>query len=111
MRFINGTALIQNIHNCFPPSGTFNDDREGGLRLTGREANSSAGAVEIFFKGRWNRICSVLFKQTAADVACRQLGYSGAIGFYDDGRYVCMVCHRFNWMQLIRVCDDVLRIT
>jgi deleted-in-malignant-brain-tumors protein 1 len=66
---------------------TFNDDREGGLRLTGREANSSAGAVEIFFKGRWNRICSILFKQTAADVACRQLGYSGAIGFYDDGRY------------------------
>ena len=69
-----------------PPSGTSNDDREGGLRLTGRGASSSAGAVEIFLNGKWNRICSVLFKQTAADVACRQLGYSGAIGFFIDGR-------------------------
>ena len=50
--------------------------------------NSSAGVVEIFLNGQWNRICSILFKQTYADVACRQLGYSGAIGFYGDGRYV-----------------------
>ena len=55
--------------------------------------NSSAGNLEIFLNGQWNRICSYLFHQTAADVACRQLGYSGAIGFYDDGRYVCVrVC-------------------
>ena len=75
---------IQLSDSC--PSGTSDDGREGGLRLVG--GNSSAGVLEIFLNGQWNRICSILFKQTAADVACRQLGYSGAIGFYGDGRYM-----------------------
>ena len=66
--------------------GTDNDHREGGLRLVG--GTSSAGAVELFLNGKWNRICSVNFKLTHAHVACRQLGFSGATGFYNDGRYV-----------------------
>ena len=70
------------------PPGTDNDHREGGLRLVG--GNSSAGTVELFLNRKWNRICSYIFELTDAHVACRQLGFSGATGFYNDGR--CVVC-------------------
>jgi len=53
----------------------------GDLRLA-RGSNSSStyssGRLEIFLYEQWGTVCDDSFGITEADVACRQLGYSGA---------------------------------
>nr|WNS50029.1 deleted in malignant brain tumors 1 protein-like protein 1 [Halisarca dujardinii] len=63
-----------------------NDEREGGLRLV-NSPDTNSGLVEMFVEGHWNRLCSNLFSETAADVACRQLGFTGSIEVIKDGRF------------------------
>ena len=41
----------------------------------------SSGRLEIFVNGEWGTICDDYFDLTDASVACKQLGYSGAIRF------------------------------
>ena len=52
---------------------------EGGLRLVDRiDVNSYAtGSLQVFLNGAWGAVCSNEFNRIAADVACRQLGFSG----------------------------------
>ena len=52
---------------------------------TGRTSNLSAGRLEIFINGQWGTVCDDLFGITDADVACRQLGYSEAVGYDSAG--------------------------
>lgn len=54
----------------------------GDLRLVQGDATSesfSAGRLEIFIDSVWGSICADSFGMTAANVACRQLGYQGAL--------------------------------
>jgi len=56
--------------------------RNGDLRIArGSLTNSSftSGRLEIFINGEWGTVCIDEFSFTDATVACRQLGYSGAI--------------------------------
>lgn len=51
----------------------------GGLRLVDRiDVNGYAtGSLQVFLNGAWGAVCSNEFNRIAADVACRQLGFSG----------------------------------
>lgn len=57
----------------------------GALRLvqgsTVVTPNVSEGRLEIFYDGHWGTVCSNNFDQTAADLACQQLGFIEAFNF------------------------------
>lgn len=44
-----------------------------------RNASFTAGRLEIYMNSTWGSICADNFDMVDADVACRQLGYSGAL--------------------------------
>jgi len=52
----------------------------GDLRLVRRSFSDGSyisGRLEIFIRGRWGTVCSDSFGFADADVACRQLGFTG----------------------------------
>ena len=49
------------------------------MRGTVADDTLSSGRLEIFINGEWGTICNDLFDQIDATVACKQLGFSGAI--------------------------------
>jgi hypothetical protein len=54
----------------------------GDLRLLQGDRSSpsfSAGRLEIFINATWGSVCADNFNKTDADVACKQLGYEGAV--------------------------------
>ena len=42
-------------------------------------SQSGSGRVEILFNDQWGAICDVFWGLADAEVACRDLGYSGAL--------------------------------
>ena len=61
-------------------------ENTGDLRTAGVGYTKSAGRLEIFMavsssSGSWGTVSFVNFTKEAADVACHQLGYSGAVMF------------------------------
>ena len=54
----------------------------GDLRLVRgsvADGSFSSGRLEIYINGQWGTICDDYFDQTDASVACKQLGFSGAV--------------------------------
>ena len=51
------------------------------VRGTVSDQKFSSGRLEIFINGEWGTICDDHFDLTDANVACKQLGYSGAIRY------------------------------
>ena len=52
---------------------------DGDLRLVNSfSTNMQAGRLEILLWGEWGTVCDDGFGLTEANVACRQLGFSGA---------------------------------
>ena len=58
---------------------------QGGIRLMGG-ANSTTGRVEICNMNIWGTVCSNSWGTSDANVACRQLGFSGVGMFYCSSR-------------------------
>ena len=53
---------------------------DGNLRLVGDlspQNLSSSGRLEIYLQGEWGTVCTDRFGKEEADVACRQLGFTG----------------------------------
>ena len=63
----------------------------GELRLVNRNGQTSssftitAGRLEVYYSGQWGTVCDDNFDQTEADIACRQLGFSGALYYTNVG--------------------------
>jgi len=53
------------------------------IRLIGTQGSTSAtsGRLEILYDGRWGTVCDDGFGQSAAQVACRQLGCRSVVSF------------------------------
>lgn len=58
------------------PSGTV-----CGAPATPSEARMTNGFLEVYYMSEWRSVCDDGFDQQDADVACRQMGYSGAETF------------------------------
>lgn len=52
---------------------------DGHLRLA--DGGSNYGRVEIAIDGYWGTVCSNNFTKAAADVACRELGFTESVQF------------------------------
>ncbi|XP_013413097.1 scavenger receptor cysteine-rich domain-containing group B protein-like [Lingula anatina] len=50
---------------------------DGELRLV-NTSNAYEGSLEIQYGGRWGRVCGYGWDLTSANVACKQLGFTGA---------------------------------
>ena len=42
------------------------------------------GRLQVYVGGKWGEICDTGFGENAADVACHQLGFEGALEMDDD---------------------------
>ena len=64
------------------------DHLKGVLRLVSSSGSTggSSGRLEIYHNFQWGTVCDDLFDITAANVACRQLGFISAITFESAGR-------------------------
>ena len=63
-------------------------ESEGRVRLVGGIGPNS-GRLEIFKSGTWGTVCSRHFDQNAANVACRQMGFSHAREIIEE--LVCII--------------------
>ncbi|XP_071498165.1 scavenger receptor cysteine-rich domain-containing protein DMBT1-like [Diadema antillarum] len=67
---------------CQPAdTGTTSD-----IRLVGGN-NNFEGRVEVYMNGEWGTVCDDSWDLVEASVACRQLGYSGAISSYTNAHF------------------------
>ena len=53
------------------------------IRLT--DGGASYGRLEVFFAGQWGTVCDDAFTIADAEVACRQLGFVGAVSYNSSG--------------------------
>lgn len=56
---------------------------DGDLRLMDGQVSpaSRSGRLEIYLNSEWGTICDDGFSITEANVACRQLGFAGALNY------------------------------
>jgi hypothetical protein len=67
------------------------DVSDGDLRLLGNDSvmndTDAIGRLEIAYHGVWMTVCGTFFSREAAQVACRQLGYTTLVD----------VCRNSSW--------------
>lgn len=57
------------------------------LRLAGEKRKHNEGRVEVFYDGQWGTVCDDDFNHHAAQVVCRELGYTKAISWAPSAKY------------------------
>jgi hypothetical protein len=81
----DGSAFSQ--HNCrhYEDAGVSCIVPEFKLRIVNSSvSNPSMGRLEIFHNDKWGTICDDYFDINATQVACRMLGFGGALDFYPN---------------------------
>ncbi|XP_013413091.1 deleted in malignant brain tumors 1 protein-like [Lingula anatina] len=78
----HGGVGVVNSGNCrqdnYDDAGVIcHGEGDGDLRLI-NSSNAYEGRLEIFYSGRWGRVCDYGWDWTSANVACKQLGFTGA---------------------------------
>ena len=58
------------------------------VQLAGGAAPSS-GLLMVYANNKWGTVCHKGFTSATADSACRQLGYTNALGYSGASRYEC----------------------
>ena len=70
---------------------------DGELRLLGNDSilneTDALGRLEISYHGVWMTLCGAFFSEAAAEVACRQLGYTTFVN----------VCNNSSWYVHVHV--------
>ncbi len=86
--WIHGLLLTLELYNDWGVwfVGAEPHPEEGQLRLVGGEEEEDAisGRLEISFNGKWHSLCGQTFSPVAAQVACRELGFSNLTLFCTD---------------------------
>ena len=54
--------------------------------LVGSNSHSE-GRLEVLYSGKWGSVCSDSFTIVEANVVCHQLGYPGAVAYYNDTHF------------------------
>ncbi|XP_065884217.1 scavenger receptor cysteine-rich type 1 protein M130-like isoform X2 [Dysidea avara] len=72
-----GDNICDHNEDVYLTCDTGPPELDGRLRLVDGETSNS-GRLEIFKSGLWGTVCSTHFDKVDADVACRQLQYSGS---------------------------------
>ena len=54
------------------------------MRLIGAEVEYG-GRVEVYYRGRWGKICHIKWDINDANVVCKQLGFKGALAEFVKG--------------------------
>lgn len=71
--------------SCF--GGTTVEPLEPTVTIRLANGNETAGRVEVFSNGEWGTICDDYWTIEDADVACRQLGFQGAVAARTDAAF------------------------
>lgn len=57
------------------------------LRLVGPGNRPEEGRLEVLYQGQWGTVCDDDFALQEATVACRQLGFEGALTWAHSAKY------------------------
>ncbi len=75
------------------------------LRLMGDKRKHYEGRLEVFYNNEWGTICDDDFSIEAAHVACRELGFLGAVTWSPSAKFGQGEGRQGFWWRIISFCS------